>query len=173
MESPCFGRTQSTNFLTPGSFHRPMCKRPVFGVSVISYSFVNLIASLNSFLFNRLKFRSVMEITVSQFDAPFSMADSNTCLVFIGGEAFAFSRLSSMHSSFFLGSLSCSVLVKRTVSVYRRYCALRCPTFMACAHLQRGACVDDIGLCYSHHALPDYPIKSNRPESALSLVKGE
>ena len=53
----------------------------IIGVSVISQSYRNLIASLNSFLF-RLQCSSLKGITVSQFEDPFSEANSTARLAF-------------------------------------------------------------------------------------------
>ena len=81
------------------------------GVSVISQSYRNLIASLNSFLF-RLWSNSLRGITISQVDDPFSVANSTArFFAFVGGEFFTSSSLSVRQSSFFVCVLSCNVWI--------------------------------------------------------------
>ena len=72
------------------------------GVPVISQSYLRWIASLNSLLF-RSKSKSLLGITVNQFDAPFSLAKLTALFVLSGRELLHSSdRLSNLSSfSFF------------------------------------------------------------------------
>ena len=75
------------------------------GVSIISQSFRNLIAFLNPFLFR------LGEITVSQFDDPFSVANSTARLAFVARKFLTCFSLSLRQSCFCFPVLSFSVRI--------------------------------------------------------------
>ena len=80
------------------------------GRSAISQSYLSLIASLNSLLL-KLKFISFIGITVNQFEAPFSVANSTARSVLLGKDSLTCSHCIFNHSSFSLRVLACKVLI--------------------------------------------------------------